>query len=84
MKPNRLYFGNKDLNMAQLFEHSHLILFALILQRILSLALPPQLFQVSLRPLQRVLLHLVLHLILLKCGLRMDRRLDHCLHSIIV
>lgn len=49
---------------------SHLILFDLILGRALPLAFPPQLLQVRLGAVQRVLLHLVLGLVALEGGLR--------------
>lgn len=49
---------------------SHLVLFDVVLGRVFSLALPPQLLQVGLRALQRVLLHLVLGLVALEGCLR--------------
>ena len=49
---------------------SYLILFDVVLGGVLPLALPPQLLQVGLRALQRVLLNLVLRLVTLEGGLR--------------
>lgn len=55
---------------------SHLAFLVLVLVRILALALSPQLLQVCLGLLQRILLHLVLHLVSFKCGL--DQKNDSC------
>ena len=49
---------------------SYLILFDVVLGRVFPLALPPQLLQVGLGALQRVLLHLVLRLVALEGRLR--------------
>lgn len=57
---------------------SHLAFLVLVLVGVLALAFSPQLLQVWLGPLQRVLLHLVLHLVPLKCGLEQRKDPSEC------